>query len=144
MTTSDSTRSTRSVSSFSSASRPPVATSTSQPSCVEEVAQRLADAEVVVDDQDAHARRARDRDASRAAARGARRASTRAQVEHLRAVQVLARRVLGALRQVGERRHDLLDAVDRGLRRVEPLALDDEVLVGADALDVAPRAGSGC
>src|SRR6185369_574812 len=54
-----------------------------------------------------------------------------------RPVEVLARRVLGALCEVRERGNDLPDAVHRRLGRVEALALDDEVLVGADAFDVA-------
>ena len=54
----------------------------------------------------------------------------------MRAGQVLARRVLGALRQVVQLVDDVLDARDGAVGRIEALALDDEILVRADARDV--------
>ena len=104
----------------------------------EQVAQRLADAEIVVDHEDAHAGQLRV--ARAVAARSRRRAGGAGGRRRGRSSRVPGRysRVAYSVpcAQVVQLGHDVLDAADRAVGRVEALALDDEVLVRADARDV--------
>src|SRR6266404_3816365 len=109
MTTSLSTRSTTVVSRRAIPSRPPVATSTSQPSCVSR---------------------------SRSDWHTPRSSSTTKMRMPLSAGEILARGVLRAVRHLGQLVHDVLDALERRVDRVETLPLDHEVFVRGDTRHV--------
>src|SRR5881397_577206 len=122
MTTSLSTRSTVAVSRRFSASRPPVATTTVQPSWL-----RRSRSDWQTPRSSSTTRRRMPLD---------RAGALRPEVGHLRPREVLPRRVLGALGELGELAHDPLDAPERGMDGVETLALDDEVRVRGHLGDV--------